>query len=274
MIGARLKRRLFLDRIQMPGVPWRRLLVSFFLPGTGFYLRAGRTLGLAACLSCLGLCAVFVVFLGYPAANMAAGLLISIHVSSIVYLLDPWLQAERFRTRIIVSLTIMAALTCLLYLPLRHFIEEHWVMPLRVNDKVIVVQRHPALKHLRHGDWIAYSFPDDNMSRVYLHGGLDIARVVGLPGDKIVFERAGFTLNGSPQPGLPFMPQSGKWTVPEKQWFVWPGVAIAQNRGVAQEIVSDMLFKIGKVSDEQLIGKPFGSWFWRRQLQSSYEPIR
>jgi hypothetical protein len=240
--------------------------LSFVVPGLGFFLRGGRKLGLAACGVCLCLALVFVIFLGYPIANITSGLLISIHVSSIIYLLEPWLQSERLRTRIAVSLTTMLAVTTLLYLPLQHFIDEHWLRPLRLDDRVIVVRRHANLNALRRGDWIAYSFREDNRDRVFLHGGSDMARIIGLPGDEIIFKEGYFTVNGIAQTSSPYMPASGEWSVPKKYCFVWPGVAITRNRGVMKEAVSSMLLTIGKVPDDQMIGTPFRRWFWRQQL--------
>src|ERR1700749_1551028 len=87
-----VRRGLFLDRICIPdSVKLRWLAVSFLIPGSGVYLRGPRMWGLAAMAGILLLLFIFIVRLGYPFANLAFGLGVSIHVSSRVYYCNPML---------------------------------------------------------------------------------------------------------------------------------------------------------------------------------------
>src|ERR1019366_3092617 len=87
-----LRRHLALDRLRLPsGVPFSRGVASFLVPGLGFYLRGLRLWGRAAMGFCALLALVFFVGLGSTVGNLAFGLLLSIHVTSLIYVLEPWL---------------------------------------------------------------------------------------------------------------------------------------------------------------------------------------
>ena len=76
-LGDVLRRRLALDRLRMPKTMTAgELIAGFFVPGLAVYFRGPQLWGRAALLASAALLLVYVIWLGYPAANMALGLLI------------------------------------------------------------------------------------------------------------------------------------------------------------------------------------------------------
>src|SRR6267154_1340104 len=60
---------------------------------------------------------LFVGALGYPAGNIAYGTMISLHVTSIVFLEGLWLGDSPFRVRLRASLCTLVAVWSLVYAP-------------------------------------------------------------------------------------------------------------------------------------------------------------
>src|SRR5262245_28830377 len=76
-----MRRRLWLDRLPLPaGITLRAFILGLLAPGLAFCVRGEKLIGRVA-LAVSGVLAVtFVAFLGYPLANLAFGLLLSVHV--------------------------------------------------------------------------------------------------------------------------------------------------------------------------------------------------
>jgi len=262
-----LRRHLALDRIRLPtGVPFCRAVVSLVVPGSGFYLRGSRTWGLAAMGFSALMALVFIVGLGYPVGNLAFGLLISTHVSSVLYLFEPWLAGERFRVRLLFSFVMLVLLGALVYLPVRNLIQEHLLMPLRVNGRVVIVHRLASPSSLRRGAWIAYAIYDSGGRGLYVQDGFGLGPVLALPGDRVRITKSALEVNGVPQPLLPYMPQVGEWVMPPKHWFVWPEVAITGHGNTTTNAISATLLQMGTITEDRFVGRPFKRWFGRRQL--------
>jgi hypothetical protein len=218
----------------------------------------------------VGLCAVlamaFVLWFGCRAGNLAFGLLLSVHTSSLVYLFEPWLAGGRLRWRLVFSLSMLIMLAGLLYLPVRNWIQERWFLPLRANGQVTVVRRQAAPGALQRGDRIAYSFAGVSEHGLYVQSGIGLGPVLALPGDRVRFGKTAFEVNGVFRPRLGNMPASGELIVPEKHWFVWPELAINRPGAVSEDALSATLVRLGTLSEQQFIGRPCERWFWRRQL--------
>lgn len=262
-----LRRRLALDRIRPPtGVPFFHAVGSLVVPGLGFYLRGPRLWGKAAMGFSALMALLFIVGLGSPVGNVAFGLLLSTHVSSLIYVLEPWLAGEKFSTRLLFSVSVLAALTGLLYLPARSLIQEHWLMPLRVKGRVVIVHRLASPSALPRGAWIAYAIEGSGGHGFYVQGGFGLGPVLALPGDRVRFTQSALEVNGVPQALLPYMPHAGEWVVPQKHWFVWPEVAIAGHGNTPADAISATLMQMGTIPEERFVGRPFKHWFGRRQL--------
>jgi hypothetical protein len=263
----RLRHRLALDRISPPpGVSLARIIASALVPGLGFYFRSPRIWGRAALALAILLLLVFFVGFGYPTGNLTFGLLLSLHTSSLAFLLEPWLGDSRLRTRILVAVCLLVGLSGLVYWPARSYLEHHWVMPLQVHGHVVIIHRSIALGSLQRGDWVAYSLPGSSGEGIYINEGAGFGQVLALPGDRVRFSALTFEIAGLSRPRLAHMPASGELIVPEKHWLVWPDFAISGHGNVSEGVISKTMLELGNISEDRLLGQPFRRWLWRQQI--------
>jgi hypothetical protein len=267
--GGVLRRHMILDRIRLPqGPSLGGILGSLLVPGVGFWVRGPRWLGSLAISASLFLLLLFFAEIGYQAGNIAFGLLLSIHSSSLIYVIEPWLAGARFRTRIFASMALLAGVGGLLYMPARNLMETRWLAPLRLQGQVVVVSKSRSPASVKRNDVIAYSLPGNTDHAVYVEAGFGLGPVLAVAGDHVCFTKTAFEVNGAPRPRLAHMPESGDLTVPGKHWFVWPDLAISGHGNAPAGALTTALLQMAVISEEQFAGKPFKRWFWRRQLSS------
>lgn len=260
-----IRRLAWLDRIHLPGgISFKALVAALFIPGLAFRLQRERLAARAIWVSYILLACVLVVWLGRTAANLAFGLMLSLHTISVLCLLGPWLNQARLVFRIMAGVAILLVLGGLLYLPLRDRIQRTWLLPVRLEGRVIVVQTLTKPESVKRGEWIAYRIQGGSARGLVIQSGLAVQRVLGLPGDEIRFSSQALFINGVAGPRLEHMPVTGKLIVPEKHWFIWPDHAMSV-RGNNAERVDAALFGLADVKQDQFVGKPFRRWFWRRQ---------
>ena len=271
--GSAIRRRLALDRIRLPReMALVGLVASFLVPGLAVYIRGPRRWGKAALAGCGLLLLIFIVGFGHPVGNFAFGLLLSIHVTGFMYYCRPLLWEVSFQSRLLFTLLTMMALGLLIYLPIRNVVLQHWVLPVRANGHVFVVQRQFPVAAIQRGDWIAYKLGGSSSGwqtggghgTVYVRSGMGFGPVLAMAGDQVTFSTNVFTVNGIRHPLLPHMPRAGEVAVPEKNWFVWPGYSIS-GEGDENRITSLML-QLALVPENDFVGKPFQRWLWRRQM--------
>jgi hypothetical protein len=70
-------------------------------------------------------------------------------------------------------------------------------------------------------------------------------------------------VNGKSAPSLAGMPSEGETRVRVGDFFIWPELKV-YNRNVAAGSVQGAFVAISMVGEDQIIGKPFKRWFWRR----------
>ena len=272
-LGNLLRRRLAMDRITLPRqMKLGATVAGFLVPGLAVWLRGPRLWGHAAMAGTALLAFIFVVGLGYPAANVAFGLLISLHTTGFVYYCNSLMADEPFQRRLAFTFLVLLAIGLLLYLPARHLIQAHLVTPLRMNGRVIVVQRAFHARHVQCGDWVAYTLDPDNVGEnyhngaVYLHGGIGLAPVLALAGQQVFFFTNSFSVNGLWHTNLPHMPTTGELTVPENHWFIWPNLGISGHGNVGEARITSALMGLATVNKTNMIGTPLHQWFWRKQI--------
>jgi hypothetical protein len=269
--GQQLRRRAGLDKLHLTSeLSWPGLIVSLTVPGFVFFVFGRRLLGWfvfpAYCLAGL----MFVAALGFTAGSIAYGLMISLHATSIGYLEGHWLRESTFRLRLALTLCTLVAVWALIYAPLVRFAENHWLVPVRRGERVLIVYRGVSPDHLKRGDWVAYRLHEaggwgDGRGRVYLQSGLAIDPVLGLPGDHVRFSAESVVVNAQSFPRAPYMPTEGETVVPEKVWFIWPDLDITVRGGVAPANISATLQQAAMVAQTNIIGRPSRHWFGRRQ---------
>ena len=244
------------------------LVGCFLIPGLGFYLRGPRLWGKMAMGACGLLLLGFTVWLGYPLGNIAFGLVLSIHVTGVAYYCSPLLAGMEFPSRMLFTIGILIAIGVLIYMPIRSAIQKRWLIPLRMNGRVFVVQSLTSANTVSRGDWVAYRLSGSVIS---VHGnrwgeqlGMGFGPVLAVAGDRVRFLTNTFTVNGNPRASLPHMPDSGSIIVPENHWFIWPDFDIS-GHGVGEAAISAAMLERADVAENQFAGKPLKRWFWRQQ---------
>ena len=266
-LGGSLRRHFGLSRARLPmTMSFCAFALSLLVPGMGFYLRSERRWGKAALAASGLLLAVFFVWLGYPAGNVAFGLLLSLHSTSIVYLCEPLLVDVRLRTRVFFSMAVLAVVGGLIYLPLRSLIQERCFIPMNVNGRIVVVRAYDSPASVRRGDWIAYSLKDAGVNGIYVRAGYGLGPVLATAGERLRFGSSALEVNGFRSARKAFMPESGELAVAENHWFVWPEVDISGHGNVGEAAISATLLKMSMITKDQFVGKPFKRWFGRRQI--------
>jgi hypothetical protein len=249
---------------------FRHVVPSIALPGFSF-LALGRPLLGWSCLTLWLLAAVFfLVALGFPAGSLAFGLMISLHATSVVFLEGVWLREARFRTRLAVAFLTLLAVWGLIYQPAVNYSQRHWLMPLRLGNRVLIVRCGVPPQSIHRGDWLAYQIAGDlwaggHEDATYLRSGLGVDRVLALPRDRVRFTRQTVFVNDQAFPHAPHMPEDGELVIPEKVWFIWPSLDITGHGRVVETQVSATMQRVAMVTQKQIIGRPFKHWFGRRQ---------
>lgn len=272
-LGYLGRRRLGLDRLQMPtGLSFRGVICGLLVPGLAVWVRGPRIWGRLAVSLCAVLVFVFLAFLGYTVGNLAFGLLLSVHVTGLLYLCGPWLEAKTVGSRFWWSLGLLFVLAALFYLPARSFLQDHLFMPLRVRGHVVVVSKLASMATAKRGDWVAYTVGRwDSREAYFEHNGVVVQAgygfgpVIGVAGDRVRFAPDSVEVNGVALPRRPLMPSSGEVVVPEKHWLVWPEFDTSGHGFIAQEQIEATLLRTATITADQMVGRPFKHWFWRRQ---------
>ncbi len=234
-LGLAACHRLALDRIRLPReITVGGIILGFLIPGLAIYIRGPRFWGKIALSACAFLFLLFIVWLGYPFANFAFGLMLSIHVTGFLYYCGPYLLERSFSHRIIFALLVLSGIGLGFYLPIQHAIQTHWLMPLRNGNQVIIISVHGNPEPLNRGDWAAFTS----------ERGVLFGQVVGLGGDQV-----------------------NSITVPEDHWLIHTEFARRYyHDGSLVSFRSEIVGQLTIVSREEFVGKPFKRWFWRKQI--------
>jgi hypothetical protein len=249
------------------GVSLSGFLRALFIPGVGIWLRGNRRLGRLAFGASGALFVVFLVWLGYPISNLAFGLLLSLHVTSFLYYLEPVLRGTRLLYRILLSLILVGAFVSFFYLPIQGVVENHLFRPTTYRGKVMIVHPCPPWA-IRRGELVVYRIEGGLGTGIYLRTGLGVGPVLASAGDRVRFTATTFLVNGIPRERIPGMPVEGEWRISPGTWMVWPDLDISVRGQVPTVNVHGALQQLSMVSEGQLVGKPFKRWFWRRQFPS------
>jgi hypothetical protein len=273
-LGLATRQRLALDRIRMPkDFTLGGILLGILVPGLAVYIRDPRFWGKITLAACAMLSLLFLLWLGYPFGNVAFGLLIAIHASGFAYYCSPFLREKEFFTRIGYTLGLLIAFGLLLYAPLRSLVQNHWLMPMIRNGRVIIVEKSASASGVKTGEWVLYLLQSRLAGNahgaggaVWVRDGSGFGPVLAMAGDRVSFATNSFTVNGVERRSLPHMPQSGELIVPENNWFIWPELGISGHGNVGEAVISATMLQLATVPEDQFVGKPFKRWFWRKQI--------
>src|SRR5262249_3714950 len=170
------------------------------------------------------------------------------------------------RWRLMSALVVFLLIFLGIYRPLQRLFEKWLAMPLRVGNRIVMVDPRPLAASVKRGDWIVYQINQATGDHVYVAGGLGFGRVQAVAGDRIVFGPQSWQINNEVYRRRRYMPVEKTWVVPEKHWFIWPDSAISISGDQQQnEAASRLIQQVAMVSEPQYAGKPLRRWFWRRQ---------
>ena len=253
------------ESLTLPGrMAFWQLTLSLILPGYSFYALRRQKIGRAIQLGYGWAALVFVVWLGYAAANLAIGAMIALHVISVFFLIRAWDMDWSFRSRLLLALGTLLLVGLGLYLPLRRQIERQLIMPFRVGNRVVVVNTFKQPSAIHRGDWIAYKMDRYYAGNVLIAAGYVLGRVQAVAGDRVRITPEYVQVNGRAAPRLAHMPAEAEYTVPEKHWFIWPDLRIS-GYGAGAGDIARAFAENALVPETQFVGRPFQRWFWRRQ---------
>ena len=271
-LGESLRRQMALDRLALPReMTPGGLVAAFLIPGLGVRLRGFRVWGNLALVVSFGLLLFFLIRLGYPSANVAFGLLASLHATGFMFYCRPLLAQESFRFRLIFTLLALLGMSFLLYAPARNWVQKGFA-PLRLNGRVVVVQRMFQSPPVRRGDTVAYALMESENGNAHRGGavriqsGMGFGPVLAVAGDEVRFYPHAYSVNDVTFTNLPHMPTNGNFVVPEKHWFIWPSLAISGHGNVSEAGISAAMLQLANVREEQYFGRALKHWFGRRQI--------
>lgn len=207
----------------------------------------------------------FLAWLGHNLSNVALGLLLSAHAISILGLLTHQFGPFGLRARMMMTLTVLAALYLVAYRPALDWFFMRWALPVLVRERVLIVQ--PEIPGaLARGDQVVYSFypmhGGGREGRYYVEGGLGLAPILAQGGDRVDFYPDRFEVNGVPDTRRPFMPEQGGLVVPQNHWLIWPEMSMVVRDAAA---ATQALLRMAVVPEGRLMGRPYRHWFGRTQ---------
>ena len=263
------RRHLHLENLHLPRlaihVSLKRAALCLLLPGYSFYDAGWRRIGLGFALGWLVAGAVFLMWLGYTAASIAFGLMMSFHVSGVLHFLNRISPSSSVLRRLALSIAILFVVGQLIYGNGLNWFQSHLFMPLEANGKIYIVNPRVRPTVLHRGDWLAFRVERTGGGAVYIRGGFVLDRVIAEPGDTVEFGSAEFSVNGESRARLPLMPTGGLLTIPEKTWLVWPSLRTVQRNNVSDDVIASTVLQMAHVGRDQMTGKPYRRWFWRKQ---------
>ena len=263
----RLCRALPLDQLHLPpGLSRGQFLLGLIVPGFSFCVFERRREGRVFLAVYVAAALMFVIGLGSFAASIGFGLMIAAHASSIIHLLFRCFE-PRFPIKVLAAIGTLLVVGVFIYGRLLTFIDRHWVTPVRVGGRVIVVWR-TAPESLRRGDWAVFRIDAFSMRGLVVQSGFVQGPVLASGGDRVEFGPDLLAVNDVPQTRAARMPIQGGLVIPEKHWFLWPGFVITG--GGNDAAMAETMVRIGTVSEDKFIGRPLKRWFWRRQIR---EPL-
>src|SRR5436190_3066690 len=191
-----LRRQLHLEDLKLPQfaitVSVWEFLLCLFVPGFSFTFAGWKRFGRGTLLAWFMAFGLFIVWLGHTAANLAFGLMMSMHVSSIIHFLNRLAPGMTVLRRLGYSLGVLFVVGQLIYATGLRLFQRHLFMPLRWNEKVYVVNPRAPIANLRRGDLIAIHTERTGGNGVWIQEGYTLDKILAVPGDLVQFHRAEF----------------------------------------------------------------------------------
>lgn len=254
-------------RIPTPGdIGLLQLLRGLLIPGQAFAIHQRPVIGHALTVVHLVLFVLGLAFLGQSPANVFFGLAISIHATSVLHLIAPWLRTSSVALRLASCAAAIAGVIIFVYLPLQGLTSLFLFKPIQAGEEIVVVRptRNPA--HIQRGDWVVYRSEFSNSGSVVFHSGLGLGPVYAFAGETVEFGQGFVRVAGKSLPAAPGMPTSGSVSVPENCWFIWPHLRTLRSVGISADVIQAAIANQAIVDRQNFRGRPFSHWFHRPQI--------
>jgi hypothetical protein len=262
---GRLRRMSRADRICFEGgITYWDAFMCVLVPGYAFNLVRRHQLAKRILLGWGAGAITYIVLLGYFVGNLVFGLMVGMHTAGLIHLYNVFNGGAPLKKRVVVALCAGLGLFYCYHLPLR-VVNAYFLLPLKTERGVLVINRMASRNGVKRGDVVAYSIGDNGGHGWNLRGGTTLDRVLGLPGDQLKFSVSGVEVNGQTFPGRKWMPVNQTITVPENCWFIWPDLNIQGGHGQVQDYAIAGLMAAAVVPQDAFVGRPFNYWFGRRQ---------
>jgi hypothetical protein len=236
------------------------------VPGYSFIVLGRPFWGWSIIVTYVVLLSLYIVFLGSNLSDNCGTSAVLLHIFSAFRGMRSSLMDSSIGHRLSTYAATTAFLVFVIYYPAVHFGQGYWVLPLqRAGQPIVLSVRAPA-KSVRLGDYVAYQMTRFSQDNVYIQSGISIDRVLALPGSTVRFFSDRYEVDGRKFIRLGLMPQEGEFVVPNRQWFIWPSLAVGMNHGVREDQVASALSHVMMVDQDSYRGKAFKRWFFRDQL--------
>ncbi|MEY5024819.1 MAG: hypothetical protein RLZZ244_347 [Verrucomicrobiota bacterium] len=286
---VRLQR--FLERLSesfhswSEGYPWifwagvlSGLCVRLAIPGHWMLSTSAQRLGrLIQSCWCAGL-GVFGIWMGQGVGDVAYAGLISLHASSAIGFVSRAYPQKGVLRQVLQALGIVLLMGQVVY-PAGLFVVQRFVcMPVSLGGRVLVINCLPWASKGTVGDYVVFHLASERGRGYRVEGGIAGGRILAGEGDEVRFGEDAFETQAGRFPRLYGMPRAGSEKVGAGKWFLWPEVKASyqylnlfglapEGPRVSEEALSRPLLQISEVSRADVIGKPFSSWLWRRQIE-------
>lgn len=270
--GYAFRRQLHLEDLKLPQFAvtvsvWECLL-CLLVPGFSFTFAGWKLFGRGTLVAWFAALGVFVLWLGHAAANIAFGMMMSMHVSSIIHFLNRLAPSMTLLRRLGYSLAVLFVVGQLIYATGLRLFQRHLFMPLRWNERVYVVNPRANRGDVKRGELVAVRTKRTGAKGVQIRAGFTLDRVVAQPGDFVRFNRNSFRVNETEsEMREPWMPTEGSLEMDEKTWLVWPELTTINRNNIGDDAITAAVLLVAQVHREQIIGRPYRRWFWRDQTK-------
>jgi hypothetical protein len=167
--------------------------------------------------------------------------------------------------RLCTVLAVLFALSQVIYWPLLSLLTHLVVMPMKVDNRRIVVNRMVSAQSVRPGTMVAYEIAGMRDPQMSIASGYEMNPVLAMAGDRVRFTAQAVEVNGQALSRHPHMPATGELIVPANHWFIWPKFVVRPDANVTEANISAAMLQSALVSETQYVGRPFQHWFGRRQ---------
>lgn len=207
---------------------------------------------------------VYLAVLGFNGSSLALSAIMIIHGLCLVYVVRRNSLGTDLRARVFESVGILACLI-VVYTALASVV-EYFLEPVRYQNKIYVAHRVSSNARFQRGDWIVYHVNAFSQPGYRINAGISLGKIWAVPGDVVEITPDDLRINGQSLPRNLDMPDTANFTIPKGHYFVWADFAI-RSHGIQQQMtIAEMRLRQGQVFCEDVQGKIFRHWFFRKQI--------